>query len=56
RKKSGYTQHELAKMLKSNQARIAKMENGYSGISLDFIFKSLIRLKTPKSKISKVLA
>ncbi len=56
RKKNGFTQNELAKMIKSDQARIAKMENGNNGISLESIFKSLFVLKTPNSKITKVLA
>jgi DNA-binding XRE family transcriptional regulator len=37
RKKSNLTQSQLAKMLKSSQSRVAKMENGDPSVSLDLL-------------------
>jgi len=56
RKKCGYTQNQLAKMIKSNQSRIAKMENGDNSVTIDALLKSLFYLKIPTKEISKVFA
>lgn len=42
RKKSKLTQAQLAKMLKSSQSRIAKMERGDPTVSVDLFVKSLL--------------
>jgi DNA-binding XRE family transcriptional regulator len=44
RSQLGLTQQELAARLKSSQSRIAKMEAGSAGISLDLMFRSLFAL------------
>ena len=44
------TQIELAKLLRSNQSRIAKMESGDPSVSLDLLVKSLLALGTRKQE------
>ena len=41
RKSGKLTQSQLAKMLKSSQSRVAKMEKGDPSVSLDLLVKSL---------------
>ena len=50
------TQVELAKLLKSNQSRIAKMESGDPSVSLDLLVKSLLELGTTKKDIANIIA
>jgi DNA-binding XRE family transcriptional regulator len=49
------TQKEFAGMIHSSQSRVAKMEAGDPGVSLDLLVKSLLTLKTPKEDIEKIL-
>jgi predicted XRE-type DNA-binding protein len=44
RKKSNLTQAQLAKMLKSSQSRVAKMEKGDPTVSVDLLVKSLLAM------------
>jgi len=55
REKNGYTQHQLAKMVKSSQSRIAKMEKGDNSVSIDAIFKYLFYLQVPTKEIGKII-
>ena len=41
RQKKHLTQHDLAKKLGSSQSRIAKLESGAAGASLDLLFRAL---------------
>jgi transcriptional regulator with XRE-family HTH domain len=41
RQRKNLTQVELAKMLKSNQARVVKMEAGDSSVSLDLLIQEV---------------
>nr|ALS91130.1 helix-turn-helix domain protein [uncultured bacterium] len=41
RKRAGITQAELAKRIGSSQSRVAMIENGANGITLDLVFKAL---------------
>jgi len=50
------TQVELAKLLRSNQSRVAKMESGDPSVSLDLIIKSLLVLGTTKKDIAFIIA
>lgn len=56
REKSHLTQEELARMLKSSQSRIAKMEEGDPSVSLDLLIRSLLALGTTRREIAKVIA
>jgi DNA-binding XRE family transcriptional regulator len=56
REKSHLTQAELARMLKSSQSRIAKMEKGDPSVSIDLRIKSLLALGTTRREIAKAIA
>jgi hypothetical protein len=50
RKNLGLSQVAVAKMIKSSQSRVAKMEAGDPSVSIDLLVKSLFALgETPKS-------
>ncbi|MDZ7718529.1 MAG: helix-turn-helix transcriptional regulator [Balneolaceae bacterium] len=55
RKKIGWTQEQLASAIGSSQSRIAKMEAGDSGITLDLMMKALLKLGVSKQEIGKLL-
>ena len=55
REKKGYTQHQLAKMMKSSQSRIAKMEKGDNSVTIDAMFKFLFYLQAPTKEIVEVI-
>jgi predicted transcriptional regulator len=50
------TQIELAKLLRSNQSRIAKMESGDPSVSIDLLVKSLLALGTTKQDIAGIIS
>ena len=56
RKQRNLTQEQLARMLKSSQSRVAKMEKGDPTISLDLLVKSLLAMGANKKSIAKVIA
>jgi predicted transcriptional regulator len=56
RKKSKLTQAQLAKMLKSSQSRVAKMERGDPTVSVDLLVKSLLVMGASKESIAKAIA
>ena len=56
RKKSNLTQAQLAKMLKSSQSRVAKMEKGDPTVSVDLLVKSLLALGVDKKSIAGAIA
>ena len=53
RKQKNLTQIQLAKLLKSSQSRVAKMENGDPTVSLDLLVKSLLAMGATKESIAK---
>ncbi|MDR9364878.1 MAG: helix-turn-helix transcriptional regulator [Balneolaceae bacterium] len=55
RNKLGWTQQQLATAIGSSQSRIAKMEAGDSGITLDLMMKTLLKLGVSKQEIGKLL-
>lgn len=55
RNKNGWTQQQLAESICSSQSRIAKLEAGDPGISLDLMIKALLQLGTSKKEIGKML-
>jgi len=55
RAKRGWTQQQLARAIGSSQSRIAKLEGGDPGISMDLMIKALLRLGTSKKQIGKLL-
>lgn len=50
------TQVELAKLLRSNQSRIAKMESGDPSVSIDLLVKSLLALGSTKKDIAGIIS
>jgi len=55
RKSNEVTQESLAKILSSSQSRIAKLERGGMGVSLDLICRALFALGVTESEIAKAL-
>ena len=49
------TQHQLARLIKSSQSRIAKMEAGDPSVSLDLLVRSLLILRKSPKVIAKML-
>ena len=56
RKKRNLTQTQLAKILKSSQSRVAKMEKGDPSVSVDLLVKSLLAVGANKKSIAKAIA
>ncbi|MEX0720549.1 MAG: helix-turn-helix domain-containing protein [Balneolaceae bacterium] len=56
RNKRGWTQQELASAIGSSQSRIAKIEAGDPGTSLDLMIKALLQLGISKKQIGKFLS
>ena len=50
------TQVELAKILKSSQSRVAKIETGDPSVSLDLIIRSLLALGASKKEIARAIS
>jgi predicted XRE-type DNA-binding protein len=55
RRQKRLTQHQLARLLRSSQSRIAKMEAGDPSVSLDLLVRSLLVLGTPRKSIARML-
>ncbi len=56
RTKQNLTQVELAKILKSSQSRVAKLETGDPSVSLDLIIRSLLAMGTSNKEIAKTIS
>lgn len=56
RRERNLTQEELARLLKSSQSRIAKMEAGDPTVSLDLLVRSLLALGASRKSLSRILA
>jgi DNA-binding XRE family transcriptional regulator len=55
RRKKRLTQTQLARLLKSSQSRVAKMEAGDPSVSLDLLVRSLLVLgNSPKNLINSL--
>jgi predicted XRE-type DNA-binding protein len=55
RRQSNLTQLQVAKILKSSQSRIAKLESGDPSVSLDLLVKSLLAIGATKNGIAKAI-
>jgi len=56
RQKSRLTQEELARLVRSSQSRIAKMERCDPSVSIDLLIKSLLALGTTRRQIARAIA
>jgi DNA-binding XRE family transcriptional regulator len=50
------TQEDLARLIKSSQSRVAKMEAGDPTVSIDLLIRSLLALGTKKNTLAKMLS
>ncbi len=55
RERKRLTQVELARLLKSCQSRVAKMEAGDSSVSLDLLLRSLIALGASRRELARAI-
>ena len=55
RRRKRLTQHELARLLRSSQSRVAKMEAGDPSVSIDLLIRSLLVLGTPKKTLLRTI-
>jgi len=56
RQHRGLTQTEFARLLKSSQSRVAKMEGADPSVSLDLLVRSLFTLGTSKRDLSRIIS
>lgn len=56
RQRRSLTQADLAKLLRSSQSRIAKMEAGDPSVSLDLLIRSLLVLGTSRLELSRIIS
>ena len=56
RQQAGLGQNELARMIRSSQSRIAKMEAGDPGVSIDLLMKALLALGTTPKELAQAIA
>ena len=56
RKRKRLNQVELAKLLKSSQSRVAKMEKGDPAVSLDLLIRSLLAIGTTKKELAEIIS
>ena len=56
RQRNRLSQVELAKMIKSSQSRVAKMESGDPSVSLDLLIRSLLALGISDRELSRIIS
>ena len=56
RKRKHMSQVALAKLIKSSQSRVAKMETGSASVSIDLIIKSLLALGASQKDMAKAFS
>jgi transcriptional regulator with XRE-family HTH domain len=56
RQRHRLSQVDLARMLKSSQSRVAKMEAGDPSVSLDLLVRSLLTLGTSNRELSRIIS
>jgi predicted XRE-type DNA-binding protein len=55
RTQKNLTQEQLAKLLKSSQSRVAKLEAGDPSVSIDLIIRSLLAMGTSNQDIARTI-
>lgn len=55
RRRRSLSQAELARLLRSSQSRVAKMEGGDPGVSLDLLIRSLLALGVSRRDLARVI-
>jgi len=56
RREKKMTQQSLARLLKSSQSRVAKMEAGDPSVSLDLLVRSLLALGASRKSLAQMLS
>ncbi|HSS64463.1 MAG TPA: helix-turn-helix domain-containing protein [Gammaproteobacteria bacterium] len=56
RERRKLTQVDMAKLIKSSQSRVAKMEAGDPSVSLDLLVRSLLALGASKREVAKIIS
>ena len=56
RREKNLSQEQLARLVKSSQSRVAKMEAGDPTVSLDLLVRSLLALGASRKTLSRILA
>jgi DNA-binding XRE family transcriptional regulator len=56
RQRKRITQAELAKLVRSSQSRVAKMESGDPSVSIDLLVKSLFALGVSKKELGRSIS
>ena len=56
RRERQMTQHDVARLLKSSQSRVAKMEAGDPSVSLDLLVRSLLALGASRRHLAQMLS
>lgn len=56
RRRARLTQVDLARLLKSSQSRVAKLEAGDPSVSLDLLIRSLLVLGTSHRELSQIIS
>jgi predicted transcriptional regulator len=56
RQKKNISQEEFARLIKSSQSRIAKMEAGDPSVSIDLLVRSLLALGTSQKTLAQILS
>ena len=56
RQRNRLSQMELARMLRSSQSRVAKMESGDPSVSLDLLIRSLLALGISNRELSRMIS
>ena len=56
RRRKGLTQVEAARVLRSSQSRVAKIEAGDPSVSVDLLIRSLFALGTTSREIGRLVA
>ncbi len=56
RRRRRLSQVELARMVKSSQSRVAKMEAGDPSVTLDLLIRSLLTLGASDRELAKIIA
>jgi DNA-binding XRE family transcriptional regulator len=55
RKRRSLSQVELARLIKSSQSRVAKMEGGDPSVSLDLLIRSLLALGATRRDVARAV-
>ncbi len=56
RQRSKLTQVQLAKLIRSSQSRVAKMETGDPSVSIDLLVRSLLALGASNRELARVIS